>query len=421
MGGGLVQLSAYGSQDIYLTTNPEITYFKTVYKRYTNFAIESIYQVVEGNIDFGGNITVVIARNGDLVGNITLQVQLFDPKPYIVDNNTFDYCGWIQGIGNYLINSVSINIGGQQIDQQYGKWMDIWSELVLAGSQLDGYGTMVGKDFNSPAWQPYDVSVEPNSTLNIPLTFWFCRNPGLAIPLIALQYHEVRLQIQFEKFTNLVVGVKAGQYQTITTTGVVPNFKNGFNIWNTYYYLDTAERRKFAQNAHEYLIEQLQTQTGNLISLIEPNYIRLNLNHPTKELIFVLNRNNSNAPQNDFSIGTDVIPNGTPNQFAPVDFFKFVINGTDRFKERQGEYFRLNQPYEHHTRAPGNYIYCYSFGLKPEEHQPSGSCNMSRLDNVNLNLTFNGTNTVESELRVYATNYNVLRVMSGMAGLAYSN
>ena len=428
MGGGLVQLAAYGSQDIYLTTNPEITYFKAVYKRYTNFAIESINQVVEGNIDFGGNITIVVSRNGDLVGNITIQLKLFDPRPFIQNSETFDYCGWIQGVGNYLINNVTISIGGQQIDQQYGKWMDIWSELNLAGSQLAGYGSMVGKNFNCAPWQPYDTAVEPDNLLSIPLTFWFCRNPGLAIPLIALQYHEARLQIQFEKFSNLVVGIKNGQYQKIqqNMSRILPNFTQGFSIWNTYYFLDTTERRKFAQNAHEYLIEQLQTQTGNLISIYEPSFIRLNLNHPTKEIIFVLNRNNSNAPQNDFSIGTNVISNGTPSQFAPLETFTFTINGTDRFKERQGEYFRLNQNYEHHTRIPGNYIYCYSFALKPEEHQPSGTCNFSRIDSSQLifKLRTNGVLQKYSNIpsySLYGPCYNILRIMGGMGGLAYSN
>jgi len=432
MGGGLVQLAAYGSQDVYLTTNPQITYFKAVYKRYTNFAMESIYQIVDGNINFGGNITIVIARNGDLVGNIILQVSLFDPTNYIVNGSSFDYCGWIQGVGNYLVNNISVTIGGQQIDQQYGKWMDIWSEITTPESQTKGYGTMIGKNYSSALWQPYNVNSEPYNLLQIPLQFWFCRNPGLAIPLIALQYHEVKIQLQFEKFTNLVVGILQN------TSLPLPNFSNTFTIWNNYYFLDTTERRKFAQNAHEYLIEQLQTQTGNLISQTEENYIRLNLNHPVKELIFVFNRNNSFAPQNDFSIGTNIIPNGTPSQFAPLGLFKLILNGTDRFKERPGEYFRLSQNHIHHTRCPGNYIYCYSFALRPEEHQPSGTCNFSRVDTSQLYFLLRNTSDTKGtsgynyvipaqdydnvpSYSLYAPSYNILRIMGGMAGLAYSN
>jgi len=210
MGGGLVQLAAYGSQDVYLTTNPQITFFKAVYQRSTNFAMESIIQLIDGNINFGGNITVVIARNGDLLGNIVMQVGLPNPANYVVNPNSYDYFGWVQGVGNYLIKYVSIEIGAQQIDEQFGQWMDIWSELNLSGSQVDGYSQMVGK--SGSIWQPYDASVEPGSRLFIPLQFWFCRNPGLAIPLIALQFHEIRLKITFEKFENLVVAVTNGNY-----------------------------------------------------------------------------------------------------------------------------------------------------------------------------------------------------------------
>jgi hypothetical protein len=428
MGGALVQLVAYGSQDVYLTTNPEITYFKSVYRRYTNFAIESITQLIDGNINFEGNITAIISRNGDLLGNIIVEVQLFDPKNYVLNSEQMDYCGWIQGIGNYLIQSASITIGGQQIDQQYGKWMDIWSELVLSESQTVGYGTMTGKNFSIPVCQPYDVSYEPDNRLLIPLQFWFCRNPGLAIPLIALQYHEVKLDITFEKFTRLIVGVKDGLYQPIVQNNqVLPSFSNTFKIWNTYYFLDTTERRKFAQNPHEYLIEQVQTQDGNLDSLTEANYIRLNLLHPTKELIFVLTRNNSNAPINDFSIGANIIPNGTPSQFAPLRDFKLLLNGTDRFRERSGETFRLITPYDHHSRIPSNYIYSYSFALRPEEHQPSGTCNFSRIDTAQLYFVLrNNTTNLQNYTSLptyylYAPCYNIFRVMGGMGGLAYSN
>jgi hypothetical protein len=317
--------------------------------------------------------------------------------------------------------------------------MDIWSELNLAESQTKGYGSMVGKDYCSAIWQPYNTEYEPYNQLQIPLQFWFCRNPGLAIPLIALQYHEVKIQLQFEKFINLVVGVKNGEYQQIVqdTSQTLPSFSNTFTIWNNYYFLDTTERRKFAQNAHEYLVEQLQIQTGNLTSLTEPNYVRLNLNHPCKELIWVFNRNNSYAPQNDFSIGTNVIPNGTPAQFAPLGLFKLILNGTDRFKERPGEYFRLAQNYTHHTRIPGNYIYTYSFALRPEEHQPSGTCNFSRVDTSQLYILLRSTsdptngglyvvpaqnyNGVPPEYSLYAPSYNILRIMGGMGGLAYNN
>ena len=431
MGGGLVQLAAYGSQDIYLTSNPEITFFKAVYQRCTNFSMESIIQLVDGNTNFGGNITIVVARNGDLLGNIVLQVSLPDPSGYIVPGD-YDSFGWVQGIGNYLIKYVNIEIGAHQIDEQYGLWMDIWSDLSYSDSILGGYNQMIGKGSN--IWQGYNASTTPGSRLFIPLQFWFCRNPGLSIPLIALQYHEVKIKLTFETFSNLIVAVKNGQYQKPVLNGLAPSFSN-FQIWNTYYYLDTTERRKFAQNPHEYLIEQVQTQSGNVTSLTAENNIRLNLNHPTKEIILVFNRNGSNAPPNDFSIGNNIIPNGTSSQFAPLYNFKLILNGTDRFKERPGEYFRLVQNYQHHTGIPSNYIYTYSFALRPEEHQPSGTCNFSRIDTAQFAFYLRNSSTIPGKLdgapqenyselpsyTIFAPSYNILRIMSGMGGLAYSN
>jgi hypothetical protein len=435
MGGGLVQLAAYGSQDVYLSSNPQITFFKAVYQRHTNFSMESIVQLVDGNINFGGNITVTVARNGDLLGNIVIECYLPNPNDYV--SGSYDYFGYIQGIGNYLIRNVIIEIGGQQMDEQYGQWMDIWSELNLSESQLNGYGTMVGKNYNQPPWKPYDVTVQPGSCLQIPLQFWFCRNPGLSLPLIALQFHEIKLKITFQSFQKLVVAVVDGQYVTPSFNGLMPqlNVNNNFKIWNTYYFLDTTERRKFAQNPHEYLIEQVQSQEGNVQSLTNDNSIRINFNHPTKELIWVFNRNGTNSQENDFSIGTNIIPNGTPAQFAPLYNFKLILNGTDRFKERKGEHFRLVENYNHHTRVPGNYIYTYSFALRPEEHQPSGTCNFSRIDSAQLWFYLRNTTTSPGNLdsdplenytelpqyNLYCPCYNVLRIMGGMSGLAYSS
>jgi hypothetical protein len=205
-------------------------------------------------------------------------------------------------------------------------------------------------------------------------------------------------------------------------------------VYAEYYFLDSTERRQFAQNPHEYLIEQLQSQSGNMTSIRETNNIRINLNNPTKELVFFFNRNNSFAPQNDFSLGNNKIPNGTPSEYSPVYSFKLIINGHDRFRTRPGEYFRLVQPYQHHTSTPDNYIYVYSFALRPEEHQPSGTCNFTRIDNAFMEILFRNTDTIPGNLdsipeqdysfvpgyTLFAPSYNILRIMGGMGGLAYS-
>jgi hypothetical protein len=441
MGGGLIQLVAYGSQDIYLTSEPAITFFKTVYKRHTHFAIESVYQQLDGNPDFSGKVSCVIGRNGDLLGSMYLEVQLPNATDFMGDN-LYDTFGWIQGVGNYMIDSCTISLGAQQIDEQYGKWMDVWTQLTSMDSKYPGYSKMVGKDPNADPYIPYDVSTEPGNRLYIPLQFWFCRNPGLAIPLVALQYHELKLMIKFENFNKLITASNYGYY---VQPDILPDNNGNYpsilslRLYSTYYFLDTIERRQFSQNAHEYLIEQVQTQSGNCTSTIYENNIKINLNHPTKELIFVFNRNNSYAPPNDFSLGNNIIPNSTPKDFAPLYNFKLMINGHDRFTYRNGEYFRLVQPYEYHTRVPNglNFIYSYSFAIKPEEHQPSGTCNFSRIDNAYLVFTFRSSNLLKEpniydgnnsedytslpRFTVYAPCYNILRIMGGMGGLSYAN
>jgi len=216
------------------------------------------------------------------------------------------------------------------------------------------------------------------------------------------------------------------------------------SLYVDYIYLDTDERRRFAQVSHEYLIEQLQFTGGESVTS-SANKIKLNLNHPTKELVWVVQRDSFVACD-----GATINPWKGQQPFNYSDWFdrsvlesgysvtrveglagknpvvtaKVQLNGHDRFSEREGKYFNLVQPYQHHTNIPAVGINVYSFALKPEEHQPSGTCNFSRIDNATLILTLSNNtvgSTLSAQVRVYAVNYNVLRIMSGMGGLAYSN
>ena len=406
MGGGLMQLVAYGAQDIYLTGNPQITFFKVVYRRHTNFSMESIEQTFNGTPDFGKKVSCTISRNGDLVSRVYLQTEL--PTG----------CQWNNGVGHLLIKSVEVEIGGQRIDKHYGDWLHIWNELSQKPGVQQGYANMVG---NTP-----DLTKDTKggaTMLFIPLEFWFCRNPGLALPLIALQYHEVKINLEFNSFNECK---KAG-----ATSGSL----NKTSLYVDYIYLDTDERRRFAQVSHEYLIEQLQF-TGEETVSSQKVQLKLNFNHPCKELIWVIEKtSNANNKFNYTSDDTTANPTGNwkpkgmalgseqPSTYTGnnmVKTAKLQLNGHDRFSLRGGDYFNLVQPYQHHTNVPSKGINVYSFGLKPEEHQPSGTCNMSRIDNANLSLELESVSG-GAVARVYATNYNVLRIMSGMGGLAYSN
>ena len=431
-----MQLVAYGAQDVYLTGNPQITFFKVVYRRHTNFSMECIQQTWRGSNIANGRCVATISRNGDLVHKMYLQID--------VGNGGFAERSILD-----LIDDVTVEIGGQSIDKQSGAFMMAWNELT----HTCGVTTRAaaGGGFGTPAvgtagtlFQKMSGSVLfTNQSRFVPLNFWFCKNAGLALPLIALQYHEVKVILN----------------HTLTTAygdNVTDN-----RLWVDYIYLDTDERRRFAQVSHEYLIEQVQEQT------LQPGDTdhKLRFNHPVKELIW-------------FATATD-IDVGSPRVTLPVvqhsdlpeATYTLKLNGHDRFSARPHTYFSRVQVYQHHSGDGGdnsfyNYstnivergnvnegsdcqnkigyisdsICVYSFALNPEEHQPSGTCNFSRIDTAVLNTSAAVVADVQENLsfhdgqnfggagldnpqvpRIVAINYNVLRIMSGMGGLAYSN
>jgi len=567
MGGGLMQLVAYGAQDVYLTGNPQITFWKVTYRRYTNFAIESIEQTFNGQADFGRRVQCVISRNGDLAYRTYLQVtlpeinQMMGIGNYSSTTTPSVYARWLDFPGEQLIAQVEVEIGGQRIDRQYGDWMHIWNQLTMTAEQQRGYFKMVGNttqltfitdpsfaDVESPcdSLAPRQVCAPrnalPETTLYVPLQFWFCTNPGLALPLIALQYHEVKINLDIRPIDECLWAVTTLNCTTdaLSSLGRPVPATIAYNqslvaasLYVDYVFLDTDERRRMAQNPHEYLITQLQF-TGDESVGSSSNKIKLNFNHPVKELVWVVQPDQNvdycssltcdatlfrvlGAQPFNYTDAIDALPNaihafggpqavaadsrayidanglfndagaadvelsgywnGPSNPYAdpnlgpggyqpglvngvptmepysgtyensgvsdagtfvlsetsldmhcwgqnPVVTAKLQLNGQDRFSEREGTYFSWVQPYQAHTRNPDEGINVYSFALRPEEHQPSGTCNFSRIDNATLqlvlsNATVEGTKT--AKVRVYATNYNVLRIMSGMGGLAYSN
>ena len=416
MGGGLLQLVAYGAQDVYLTGNPQITFFKVVYRRHTNFAIESIQQTYNGQTEFGNTINCTVSRNGDLINRVYVEI---DVKGLDFTDSS-DEPIYVDYLGLKLLKNVVVEIGGQQIDKHYSDWMFIWNELSLPIGKRYGYDKMVGADGNALS----KVQNNKSTKLYIPLEFWFCRNIGLALPLIALQYHEVKFKIEFSEKEEIALIHDSSSSSGSTQLDDAAKQKIGqliCNIYVDYIFLDTDERRKFAQLSHEYLIEQLQF-TG------EEQYnqqIRLNFNHPVKELVWVskwpqsnIASNNSLVNWNNYSDKDHVNEHGK-NSFVQGSI---KLNGNDRIANREGRYFDLVQPYQHHTNIPKNGgINVYSFALKPEEHQPSGTLNMSRIDSAHLHLKINDSTKKQGTVLIYAVNYNVLRILSGMGGLAYSN
>lgn len=522
MAGGIIQLAAYGIQDVYLTGDPQITFFKIIYRRHTNFAMESIPQYFDKKASFGETVTCTLSRNGDLAYRTYLYVTLPTvPRFYNQTTNSFDdtvQFAWAKNIGYAMIKTMDIEIGGQRIDKQYGEWLHIWNEV--SGNKTDrGLDLMIG---NIPDLYEFSTS-KSKYTLFIPLNFWFCRNNGLSLPLIGLQFNEVKINIQFRNANECYIVVPSHQYEIVedicsftkgdiikqtqngttienyfiendpisktikylkinnlsnsftsatilkssfrNSNGVINNteynsavanpdsgqnlsyrINNGINYCtpapnkketalsyysNTqfsfiqafllvdYIYLDNDERLRFARSNHEYLIEQIQiaadeTITSNNVSL------KLSLNHPCKSIYWVCQLDYFRHPiLNDRFNYTTVYKNGESLIRKSV----LLLNGQQRFAEREANYFNWVQPYQHHSNSPNSGINCYSFSIFPEQGQPSGTCNMSRIDNINLTLTLNTvinpSNT--ASIRVYAINYNVLRILHGLGGVAFIN
>jgi hypothetical protein len=452
MGGGLMQLVAYGAQDIYLTGNPQITFFKVVYRRHTNFSMESIQQSFTGQPNFGSRSTVIVSRNGDLINSAYLRVELPSLSISMADISPsadlpsgvstwgeLELC-WTNFIGLAMIDHVTVEIGGQQIDRHYGQWMYAWQELTMTSEKAQGYKRMVGGN-DACGWLLLGNGSAAQE-LHVPLDFWFNINAGLSLPLIALQYHEVRFVFQFKDIRQLLVvidsqsGEHLDQQYWSLKSGQAAALQPQIDLFIDYIYLDTDERRRFAQMSHEYLIEQVQNSSPQTIPKNQQNVAqRLTFNHPCKELVWFLQRqdvqdnndwfNFSNSKPGNEKIGPDIMLTGA-----------LTLNGHKRFNPaRSPLFFRQWQPFIHHTNIPCSNLYVYSFALRPEEHQPSGTCNFSRIDNTTLELTLDtralvpqtvpGVDAVDGgqvlNLSVYARNYNVLRIMSGMGGLAYSN
>jgi hypothetical protein len=553
MAGALLQLVAYGAQDSYLTGSPEITFWKSQFKRHTNFAMESIEQTFSGQADFGRRVNCQISRNGDMAYKMYLQITLPEINQSMASvKSTGVYARWLDYIGEHIISTIEISIGGQKIDKHYGDWMHIWNQLTLTTEQQKGYFQMIGNttqltyitdpsfadvqgpcsDVNGPSQVCAPRNALPETTLYVPLQFWFTKNPGLALPIVALQYHEIQITVELRPIGECLwavgnLGALSGNQSCLMAYS---QSLVAVSLFVDYIFLDVDERRKMAQNPHEYLIEQLQYAGDESVGSSSTK-LKLNFNHPCKELIWVVQPDanvdfcssmiaNSHlfktlgAQPFNYTDAVDVLPNaihafGGPqdimgpnaviatnglfqmpgatdsnfylnpiNAFGvttgpptfnagffptsgapianqptrgsagsyvsdagtfvlsetalnmhcwgenPVITAKLQLNGQDRISEREGSYFDVVQPYQHHSRSPDTGINIYSFALKPEDSQQSGTCNFSRIDNAILQLvlsaaTVAGNNTAKA--RVYATNYNVMRIMSGMAGLAFSN
>jgi hypothetical protein len=434
--GGLLQLVATGRQDIYLSGNPQTTFFKQVYRRYTNFSIETQRIPFDTAVGFGKLITTTIPRNGDLLNQMFLEILLPEitplgpvnpPTGVITEPPTnystiVDSVSWVNGIGYAMIEYVSIWIGQQEVDRQYGEFLYLWAQLTTPGSKKAGVMYMAGQQevYN-------DTSQKGPLHLYIPFQFWFCKNPGLALPLIALQASPIKIYLKLRNGNDLVFSNSLENAVLNGTTPPAalmasPPIITDMVLWGDYIYLDTEERRRFVTSKHEYLIEQTQQQKRYSIPQNTTiTNVPLTFNHPMKEIIWVVNQDRMLEAHEWFNYGSRMLNEfGIPN-LDLISTGLLQLDGYDRFEEQSAQYFRLMIPYQRHTAIPNDYIYVYSFSLAPEAAQPQGSCNGSRIDSIVLQLRMSSSVTSRpAGATVYATNYNVLRIVAGLGGVLFT-
>ena len=423
--GGLLQLVATGRQDIYLTGNPQTTFFKQVYKRHTNFSMETQRIVFETAVDFNKLVTTTIPRSGDLLTQLMLEIQL----PYITPNGPLTEgspepptppigtdTSWVNGIGYAMIDYVSILIGQVEIDRQYGEWMYLWNKLRTPGSKQAGFSYMIGSQ------EAYDDGSQHGPLrLFVPLNFWFCNNVGLALPLIALQSTPIRIYIKLKNGYDMVYST---QYESDPAYRIgAPPIITDMILWGDFIYLDTEERRRFTSSKHEYLIEQSQIQRRVSVpaNSVYAN-VELNFNHPLKEIVWVCQQDRMQTLREWFNYGSRTYREYPYLNTDLINTAVLQLDGYDRFEKRSAPYFRLVQPWQYHTAIPNDFIYVYSFSLAPEASQPQGTCNASRIDTMILQVETNQSLATKYDMgiTVYATNYNILRIVAGLGGLLFT-
>ena len=416
MPGGALLLITRGAADVPLTGSPEMSLFRTVYRRHTPFAYENVQQYFTGQPAFGQKVYVSLDRRGDLVGRTYLELSLPNLNVNPQENPSY-IVSWVNGIGNYIIRETSVEIGGTTFDKQYGQWLQIWHELTLPDEKKPAYRFLTGYQTTfTPASQPGPLR------LRVPLNFWFQSNPGLCLPLIQLSAQEVKIYITFQDFESCWVsntGVAPGLGAPFSSTTEPIQFHNTW-LSIDYYYLGQEERRQFASMQKiELLIPQLQVGVYPIMNTDEN--LALNFTRPVKEIIWIF--------QSALDATADPIHAKDPFDFSngmsppgdPMTSGRILVNNEEMFKDfRDSIYFRVIQPYQSHTNVPlHQYIYMYSWAQYPEAWQPSGTLDFSATDSVILQVRVPTEVAGPSAIcNVYGVNYNWLHIEKGMAFLA---
>ena len=430
MTGGLIQLASVGSQNFFLNSNPLRTFFKERVETHTHFSMESktvIFNRNDTNIIENTKLICTVPRYGDLISDIYFCFNLPDLY-YNVANNVRPK--WIREVGLALIDNISVTMGGGVVDRCYGEWLSIYNSLTMPASKVHLYNKMIGNVVE--CFDP-DILVNQIDTSQpfvkgrlvvVPLSFWFTKNPGCALPLISMQYEFVTITVELRPMLDVYLVNVQGQGYVRPQSGNNQHALNSFNTSTVstnyvdidpylevnYVFLDDPERNRFVAESQDYLLEQLvRIEKVNVAGTMS---LALTLQNPVKEMVFVA-RDVRVQGTNDWLNFTNV-----DDGSDIIQTVKIMFNGFERLSEKPIEYFKYMQVYKYHTSSPWDGIYVYSFSLRPEEFQPSGECNMSKINKVQMLVQI--APGLICDVVVYATNYNFLRVASGMAGVAFA-
>ena len=409
MASGRVILSTTGIQDEFLTGEPQMTYFLKQFKRHTRFAMETAENPIDGTIDFGNNLSAIIPRKGDIIRNLSFKIELSD---ITADTGTPVYT---DSIGHALIEYCDLVIGGQTIERITGEYMEIFSELCVSNSQQDAYYYLVGKSRN----QTVDGGNNTGRRVYIvTLPFYFFRNNQLGIPLYSIYRQEVELKFKFRKLREVVINADNNNNPYSSTDNIEASILRS-GILTEYIYLTDEEKNYIKARPTDYVIEQLQLSRGVIDDTENSKTFKLNFSNPVKELYVIVQSQDTQDNNDWFNFDDPHQPNNS-NSF--IETLQLEFNNEIMVSKDVADrlYLLYAQPMYHHTRVPKRNIYSYSFALRPEDPEPTGQVNMSRIINKLLKVelaTYGGSDN--RNIRIYAKNYNVLRIQDGLAGLIF--
>lgn len=406
-----VQLNAYGSNDTYLTADPVISFWKNRTKTYTAFATESIQCVWNNSVGFGQRSTAILPKSGDLVSQMWLEIDLPDLTTFVPTPNTATNIKWANTIALIIISSIQLDVGSTRLDRYPGYYADFWSELTEASEKREAFNRMVGK------YVKYDNNSTTESfagakTYFVPLLFFPNTSSTLNIPAAALQFNEIRVNMELRNYLDCIVSSTAAVQSMIDTSGN-PLQVGDVRLYVDYVYLSAPEKQRFVSIEHDILFTGLQETGQNAVLAGTTKYkLPLSFANLVTELIFVYQPKTS-VTSNTLTGNrwTDCI-----DAFAKVDL---QVNGSSLFTPRTGLHFNYEIPYKVHHSCPRVGVHSYSFSLHPQAIQPSGTINSSRLDSMSLNFTMKA-GIPDGYIVVFGRSLNVLNINEGQAALRFT-